>query len=81
MKNHFKDNALSVFVKPPSVKELQIRLKKRNKDSLNSIDIRMSKANYELSKESCFDQTIINDKLEFAKNEAYKLVSQFLEKK
>jgi|TARA_B110000444_G_scaffold69568_2_gene65371 guanylate kinase len=81
LKNHFKDNALSVFVKPPSVKELQIRLKKRNKDSLNSIDIRMSKANYELSKESCFDQTIINDKLEFAKNEAYKLVSQFLEKK
>ena len=81
LKNQFKDNALSVFVKPPSVKELQIRLKNRNKDSLNSIDIRLSKANYELSKESCFDQTIINDELEFAKKKAYKLVSQFLEKK
>mgnify|MGYP001160804152 FL=1 len=81
LKNQFKENALSVFVKPPSVEELQIRLKNRNKDSLNSIDVRISKANYELSKESYFDQTIVNDELEFAKNEAYKLVNQFLEKK
>ena len=81
LKNQFKENALSVFVKPPSIEELQIRLKNRNKDSLKSIDIRLSKVNYELSKESYFDQTLINDELEFAKNEAYKLASQFLEKK
>ncbi len=80
LKNKFKDNALSVFVKPPSIEELQNRLKNRNKDSTDSINIRLSKANYELSKEKYFDRIIINDDLQYAKNEAYKLVSQFLEK-
>tara|TARA_B100000780_G_scaffold101410_1_gene70805 strand:- start:586 stop:1155 length:570 start_codon:yes stop_codon:yes gene_type:complete len=80
LKNKFKDNALSVFVKPPSIEELQNRLKNRNKDSTDSINIRLSKANYELSKEKYFDRIIINDDLQYAKNEAYKLVSQFLKK-
>ena len=80
LKNYFIENSLSIFVKPPSIEELQNRLKNRNKDSMDSVSMRLSKANYELTKEKHFDQTIINDELEFAKNEAYKLVSQFLKK-
>ena len=80
LKNHFKENALSIFVKPPSIEELQNRLKNRNKDSIDSISIRLSKANYELTKEKHFDQIIINDELQSAKIEVYKLVSQFLKK-
>jgi guanylate kinase len=71
---------LSIFVKPPSIEELQNRLKNRNKDSIDSISIRLSKANYELTKEKHFDQIIINDELQSAKIEAYELVSQFLKK-
>jgi|TARA_B100000768_G_scaffold179504_1_gene197325 guanylate kinase len=80
LKNIFKDNALSVFVKPPSLDELKKRLNIRNKDSKDSINIRISKANFELSKEKYFDQTIINDDLLKAKKEAYIFVNQFLEK-
>ena len=80
LKNIFKDSALSVFVKPPSLEELKTRLNIRNKDSKNSINIRISKAKFELSKEKYFDQTIVNDDLLNAKKEAYILVNQFLEK-
>jgi guanylate kinase len=80
LKNQFKENALSIFVKPPSTEELRIRLKKRNKDSLNSIETRLSKANLELSKANLFDEIIINDNLKLAMSQSYQLVSQYLEK-
>jgi guanylate kinase len=81
LKNQFNEKALAVFVRPPSIQELQKRLNKRNNDSSESIHTRLSKAKLELSREEFFDKTIVNDDLSDSKKEAYNLVSEFLNKK
>ena len=78
LKNIFKTNALSIFVKPPSIKELRIRLKSRAKDPDRSIKIRLDKAKQELQKDKDFDYILINDDLNLAKENAYQIVEQFL---
>ena len=79
LKRIYEEAALAVFVKPPSIKELSNRLYFRNKDSKESIDIRLSKAKLELLKEKDFDEIIINDNLKSAKTQAYNLVREFLD--
>jgi len=78
LKRIYKEDALSVFVKPPSINELKNRLYSRNKDSKESINIRLSKAQLELLKEKDFDEIIINDNLKSAKTQIYNLVREFL---
>ena len=78
LKNYFKNNALSVFVKPPSVAELKKRLESRDKDSEKSIEIRIKKAQKELEKEPEFDLSIINNNLDLAKMESFDAVQKFL---
>ena len=80
LKNFFKDDALSVFVKPPSVKELKKRLVSRKKDSDKSIEIRIQKAQKEIKEEPNFDITIINDNLDLAKNQSHIAIQNFLSK-
>jgi len=81
IKKIFKDEALAIFVKPPSVQELKNRLIKRASDDDDKIKIRIEKAEKELSYESDFDTVIINDDLELAKKETIKLVNQFIQAK
>ncbi len=78
IKNFYKDRALAVFVKPPSIEELANRLTARNTDSTSSISSRVFKAKFEMSFEDQFDKVIVNDDLQKAFAEAEKLVSQFL---
>ena len=78
LKNLFKENALSVFVKPPSIDELETRLKSRAKDTDHSIKIRLEKAKKELQKENSFDIIIVNDDLNVAKDKSIQIVHQFL---
>ena len=80
LKEYFKNNALSIFVKAPSVKELKKRLSSRNKDSNESIETRIQKAQKEIEKESKFDLSIINDDLDLAKKESLYIVKKFLSK-
>ena len=80
LKEYFKNNALSIFVKAPSVKELKKRLSSRNKDSNESIETRIQKAQKEIEKESKFDLSIINDDLDLAKKESFDAVQNFLSK-
>ena len=80
LKEYFKNNALSIFVKAPSVKELKKRLSSRNKDSNESIEARIQKAQKEIEKESEFDLSIINDDLDLAKKESLDAVQNFLAK-
>ena len=80
LKEYFKNNALSIFVKAPSVKELKKRLSSRNKDSNESIETRIQKAQKEIEKESKFDLSIINDDLDLAKKESFNAVQKFLSK-
>lgn len=78
LKKFFKDDALSVFVKPPSIDILRQRLVSRDSDSLKSIQSRVLKAELEILREPEFDLTLTNDNLEVAKKESYDIVKNFL---
>ncbi|GGG29429.1 guanylate kinase [Hymenobacter glacieicola] len=78
IKEFYKDRALAVFVKPPSLQVLEQRLRNRATDSDASISARLYKANFELTFEDRFDVTIVNDDLERAIDEAEKIVRNFI---
>ena len=78
LKKFFKDDALSVFVKPPSIDILRQRLVSRDSDSLKSIQSRVLKAELEILREPEFDLTLTNDNLEVTKKESYDIVKNFL---
>ncbi|WP_276978985.1 guanylate kinase [Flavobacterium filum] len=78
IKSKFKTETLAVFVKPPSIDELKIRLKKRSTESEDKINMRIAKASVELATAPQFDKVIKNYDLEIAKAEAYELVKQFI---
>jgi guanylate kinase len=78
IKEFYKDRALAVFVKPPSLEVLEQRLRHRATDSASSISARLYKANFELTFEDRFDVTVINDDLDHATAQAEKLVRDFI---
>ena len=80
IKKFYGDRALSVFIQPPSVEELRCRLEGRGTDAPEVIESRIAKAEYELSFAPQFDRVIVNDNLEIAKEEALKVIKEFLEK-
>lgn len=79
IKKYYGDQALAIFVKPPSVEELRKRLVGRSTDAPEVIEKRVAKAEYELSFASKFDVILINDKLENAFAEAEQVLKDFLE--
>jgi guanylate kinase len=80
IKRKFPKQTLAVFVKPPSIDELKIRLKKRKTESDGKINMRIAKASAELATAPLFDVIIENDHLEKALKEANSLVSDFINK-
>ena len=79
IKKKFPENTLSVFIKPPSVDELKIRLKKRSTETEDKINMRIAKASVELATAPQFDQIIKNYDLDVALKEAEALMSDYLE--
>jgi len=80
IKNIYPEQTLAVFVKPPSVEELKIRLKKRKTESDERINMRVAKASIEMATAPQFDKILINNNLDAALNEAYNLVKSFVKK-
>jgi len=78
IKKKFPEKTLAVFVKPPSVDELKIRLKKRSTESDDKINMRIAKASVELATAPQFDKVIKNYDLDVALDEAHKLVADFV---
>lgn len=78
IKKYYGDEALSIFIQPPSVEELRRRLEGRGTDTPEAIDSRVAKASYELTFASQFDQIIVNDNLDEAKAATLKVVQDFL---
>lgn len=78
IKKYYGDDALAVFVQPPSVEELRKRLVGRSTDAPEVIEKRVQKAEYELSFAPRFDVIIVNEKLEQAFADAEKIVRNFL---
>lgn len=81
IKRIYPERTLSVFVKPPSIEELKIRLKKRSTESEDKINMRIAKASIELATAPQFDFIIENDNLEVALKEAEELAHNFLKKR
>ncbi|OGX89891.1 guanylate kinase [Hymenobacter coccineus] len=79
IKEFYKDRALAVFVRPPSIEALGERLQARATDSQSSISSRLYKAAFELAFEDRFDVTVVNDDLDQASDEAEKLVRDFIQ--
>jgi guanylate kinase len=79
LKNIFKQETISIFIMPPSVKELEIRLRRRGTDDGQKIKMRLAKAEQEMKLADRFDNIVINDDLEQAKREVYNIVYSFLQ--
>ncbi|MCH3883923.1 guanylate kinase [Tenacibaculum aquimarinum] len=78
IKKKFPEQTLAVFVKPPSIDELKIRLKKRSTESEDKINMRIAKASVELATAPQFDEVIKNYDLSIALKDAENLVDNFL---
>ncbi len=78
IKRKFPEETLAIFVKPPSIDELKIRLKKRKTESDDKINMRISKASAELATAPLFDVVIENRYLDKALVEAENLVKNFI---
>ena len=74
----YPDNSLSIFIEPPSIKELHKRLLSRGTETEESLQTRINKAEYELSFMDHFDKVVVNDDLQEACEEAEKIVKKFL---
>lgn len=78
IKKHFGDEALAIFVQPPSVEELRKRLTARSTETEEKIAVRIAKAEHELTFANQFDVIIVNENLKEAFIEAEKIASEFL---
>jgi guanylate kinase len=78
LKKQFGEQALAIFVMPPSIQHLENRLKMRETETPESIARRIGKAEVELQTATQFDKVILNDTLEHAFAEAEKVVNEFL---
>lgn len=80
IKSQFPEQTLAIFVQPPSIAEMELRLRNRKTDSEEKIKERVLKAEKELKFADDFDVILLNDKLNVAKKNAYNLVNKFINK-
>jgi len=78
LKRLFPDNSLLLFIKPPSMEELQQRLKGRKSEDEESLKARLERARLELDYADRFDEVIVNDNLDEAVETVTAIVSKFL---
>ena len=78
LKNYFGGQALSIFIMPPSVEELERRLVGRATDDAETIRTRVQKATEEITFQNKFDKTVVNNDLNEAKKETEQIIHQFI---
>jgi len=78
LKNIFGHEAISIFIMPPSINELEKRLQRRATDNPEKIKMRVAKAEEEMKLADQFDNIVINDRLEQAENDVYNIVYSFI---
>lgn len=79
IKEQFPEETLAIFVQPPSLEELENRLRKRGTETEDKIQQRLDKSAKELIYSQDFDVILVNDNLNTAKQEVVRLVKQFLQ--
>lgn len=80
LKSKYPENSLAIFIMPPSVEELENRLRNRSTETEESINKRIQKAKEEISCAPFFDKIIINEDLEKAINECLQSIADFIDK-
>lgn len=78
LKEYFKENSISIFIKPPSMEVLSKRLKKRNTEDRKSIKNRLEKSFEEMKSIDKFDKIIVNDELNISTKNIIETVEKFL---
>lgn len=78
VQQQYLTNSLSLFIEPPSIDALKIRLASRGTETEESLQTRVNKASYELSFKHHFDSVILNDDLEKACIETENIIKEFL---
>ncbi len=78
IKKKFGNQALSIFLRPPSIEILMDRLRKRSTEVEHQLQMRIEKAQYELQFEQQYDVVLVNDKLEETLQQAENIVKQFI---
>lgn len=79
IKKNYQDQALLLFIAPPSIETLRERLTNRQTDTPEMIEKRLAKANYEMSFAEQFDATIVNDDIHQAGKEIQDIVQKFIQ--
>ena len=80
VQQQYPQTSLSLFIEPPSVKELKKRLESRGTETAESLAARVNKASYELSFKEHFNKIIVNDDLEKACIEAELILLGFIKR-
>ena len=78
IKNYYGDEAMSLFIQPPSIAELRKRLEGRGTDAPEVIDQRIARAEFELTFADKFDKIVVNDDLARAEEDALEIIQDFL---
>ena len=80
VKRCYGEEALSIFILPPGIEELERRLRGRGTDSEETIQKRLGKAEYEMSFADRYDCRVVNDDLERASSEVREKIMSFISK-
>jgi guanylate kinase len=78
VKEHYGDEALTLFIRPPSIEVLEERLRNRGTETEDSLQTRLERARNELTYQDRFDKVIVNDDLENAVRETLNAIDVFL---
>ena len=65
----YPENSYSIFIVPPSIESLRMRLQKRGSETEESIEKRLKRFKKEMAFKDRFDTLLINDNIDVAKNE------------
>lgn len=79
VKQLYGAKAMTVFIEPPTLDELRRRLEFRGTEAPEVIDVRVDRAQYEISRAPEFDRRIVNDRLDLAIEQTHNLISAFIE--
>ena len=74
LRKHYPNKSLSIFVEPPSIEDLKVRLQKRGTDNNERIIKRLERLDSELAYKSNFDYQVINDDLDQAVSEIMNII-------
>jgi guanylate kinase len=79
LKKYFRDTALAIFIQPPSLQELETRLRHRGTENEENLQTRLNKVESELTYSGQFDHIIVNDEISTASSKATELITAFLD--